>query len=217
MDNSRFLAELRRARGFSQTDLARAAGTALSTVTRLERLGLDASKPSTSLQLLAALERVLPLTDEELERFATQAGLGPSFIAGRAAAAAKSVADRAQPRVGEQTDAGMRRALSLRAFTAQLPADEARAYWYLADLLEHASPARVLALLEGAAKMADVTLEGAVPDDPPERVVRVVSPPIQRDGYVEQRIVEYGAAPERVPEQPRKAGPKPSGKRRSAQ
>lgn len=90
--------------------------------------------------------------------------------------------------------------------------------------MEKTGPAALLQMLQGVAAMAGVTLEAPVPGDAepqelstprhlpsPPTLHRVVKPPVQREGYVEQEIVEYGEA-----EPDKAAAETPKKKRRSS-
>lgn len=184
---------LRKQRRMTQTELAALAGIAVATVNRIEQ----ATEPpfrSTATALLGALERGgrSPLQEVERTEYLRLAkmehllnGLQPTFDT-----------------------------IPLRAFTAGLSPDAARVYWAVADLLDRVGPASLLQMLQAAASLAGVALEPPVPGDSGGSSVRVVKPPVQRDGYVEQEIVEYGPADAPPAEKEEPASPKK--KRRSS-
>ncbi len=179
---------IREARGLSQAALAQRAGVSQRSVQRLETPG-EAVRRSTAIVVLDAIDHISPLSADERSAYLQAAGLG-RLAEGSAASAAAAPVHAAQ---------------SLRAFTGTLPPDEQRVYWHVADLLEQTSPATLLKLLEAAAALAGVTLEGVVPDD---RTFTVSHPPRRRpDGSLEQVFVDYTAPA---------AKPKPTSRRKRA-
>jgi hypothetical protein len=85
------------------------------------------------------------------------------------------------------------------------PPDVATAIAWTYELTERSSPASLLMLLQAAASLSGIDLPTRFSEqdirsfartDTHEQNRRVVSPPVQRDGYVEQVFTEYGVAPQ---------------------
>lgn len=78
---------------------------------------------------------------------------------------------------------------ALRTLLAASTRDEARAFRLVADLLDAAGAVATCQVLEGAIGIAEAAQETSTPTEP--RTISVRHPPVQRDGYVEERIVDY--------------------------
>lgn len=169
------LRELRETIGFSRDELSGAAGVSSSLIYKTETDPDYKSKRSTSIKLIRALQagaakREVIVPGERWAKFLSAAGLP----AGAGSTAQREALDQ----LGREA-----------AVRDREPADERRCRDLLADLIERRGAAAVLKLLESAMAFAADEGDGDAGDGP--RSIRVKHAPIQREGYVEQTIVEY--------------------------
>lgn len=169
------LRELRETIGFSRDELSWAAGVSSSLIYKTETDPDYKSKRSTSIKLIRALQagaaqRGVMVPGERWAEFLSAAGLP--------AGAGSTTQREALDQLGREASVRERE-----------PADERRCRDLLADLIARRGAAAVLKLLESAMAFAASGDEDAADDRP--RSLRVKHAPIQRDGYVEQTVVEY--------------------------
>jgi transcriptional regulator with XRE-family HTH domain len=184
------LKDLRDARGLTQDQLADAAHVSGQTIRRAEASETCPWKRSNALAVYRALQQRAPLTPRERDAY-----LEATNLKGLAEHAVELAAAVAAPARSLLRSPIIQATMKLRAFTDTLPPDQARAFWQLADLLDTVGAAAVLKMLEASATMADSEAH----------VRRVVGPPVQREGYVEQVITEYQTPPAQSKEQPPQA------------
>lgn len=164
----------------SQEELAAKSGVSRDVIGRLERDVIASVRRSTATSLLSGLESGGPLNASEMSSF-----LRLFDLEGTAAVARQIFA---QPSI-QQT-------MSLRAAMEHMRPEEQSLVRRLLELID-------LHGAEAVARMLDAvgSLVGVQP------TVRVVSPPVQREGYTEQIITEYARPkPEPKEAQRRKRG-----------
>lgn len=195
VDRGILLATLRRTRGFSQESLAQAAGVSRNPIAVVEANPTASIRRSTLELICAALEKARPFTDEEREDFLRAFGLvGASRAAQRAMAAVPALTPSAR-----QSPAN---SINAMAAASQAAHDETYARF---ERLRHRYGSLMLSKVLDAIEILLPMAAIASKEDP---TVRVVSPPVQRDGYTEQVITEY--------EQPKRQPPVKSAREKRA-
>ena len=183
---------LRTTRGLTQTELAERSKVTLVTINRLELSEAPRGYKSTLLAIYHALDDSgIPLSQAEARDFCTAAGLSEQLwrLGTFHVAPAADDVIRAAGSLDEPSAQAVRRVI---------------------DLLRRHGASRVAPAIEALAASLDAQHAAAAPAGQP-RTLRVVSPPRQRDGYVEQRIVEYEERPV-----PAKRATKPARRKGSA-
>ncbi len=179
---------LREERGMTQTQLAAASGVGSGTISRIERDSENQVRRSTMGRLIASLDEAGSIPTQDLEQLYSLAGMTKLVVAVKGGVTGSAPANR------------------LSEYTATLNPDAARCHWYIADLVDRIGVLPVLKILEGVAQIAGVALE------PPVEIPRTIahiSPPIQRDGYVEQVVTDF-----EVPAKPAAPATRPVDRRR---
>lgn len=175
------LRSLAEVRGFSRQQLAVAAGVHYRTIERAMSEEPPRLRNSNAISIMRALESAAPLTEQERSAFLRALNLEGLSEAARNVMAAP---------VGRQ---GAAFHTLLHAF----PPTEARLLWRFNELMESLSPSVVSMWIDALAASGRVDLSDPPVRNPAAREagpMRVVSPPVQRDGYIEQVVTEYGAA-----------------------
>lgn len=182
--------KLRDERRITQAELGSLSGIASGTISRIER-GVDTQLRRTTVgRIVKALNRNPPLSEAEVNELWTAAGMGRII----------------QELTHIETPVSVPAKVSLSAFTTTLKPDEARVYWYLADMIDRVGVLPVLKLFEGISQIAGVSLE---PPVEAPRTISHVSPPIQKDGYTEQVVTDF-----EVPAKPAAPATRPIDRRR---
>lgn len=174
MHFGQFVQRLRTERGISQTTLAQRVGVTLITITRLEASERVRGHQHTLLAIYHALNKSdIPLSTDEARDYCTAAGLSEQLW------------KLGMFHVAPTADDVIRAAGSLDEASA-------RAVRRVIDLLRRHGAQRVAPVIDALAASLDA--QGPAPSPSPQ-ALRVVSPPVQRPGYIEQRITDYEAAP----------------------
>ena len=161
---------LRIARGLSQRDLAERAGLQYMTISRFEKSAVKMGQPATLFRIYKALnEGPAPLSSDEARDYCTAAGLSEQLW------------KLGTFHVAPAADDVIRAAGSLDEASA-------RAVRRFIDLVRRHGAHRVAPAIDALAASLD-----AHTPTPAPRTLSVVSPPRQREGYVEQEIVDYEA------------------------
>ncbi len=186
------LFRLRTERGLSRAKLAAISGVAESTIVRAEQ------EPTCVLKLtkLANITRGLgAMSAEDAAEWLDATGMRPALEATRAAS--------------RSDNSEFSRALA--SIYVHAEPDVATAHAWVQELSERSSPGAVLDVLKAMAAFGGYDLlprftssdiesfKVAMNPSAVSRTINVVSPPVQRDGYVEQRVVTYEAVEERKP------------------
>lgn len=212
MHFGRLLSKLREDRGLTQTGLADLVSTSLTTIQRGESENAQRCpwRRTMAVKVLAELERKLPLSEADASNYLQLAGLE---------AMARSAAESMRALRTETTEA--KRAMASADVAARIDdPDIVTAIQWIERLFEERGGVAVLSALEGLSVAWSIDLPprvrrdeltssrnayfygGRIEPEPPRRL-NVVSPPVQKPGYVEQVITEYEAPSHAPPAKPR--------------
>lgn len=166
------LRTIREVIGLTQRQLADAAGLSDALIRKAEAAEALNIKRSTAIEIYRALkDRAArsrrPVPDQLWRDFETLANLPAAVLSPQSAGELGQLQREASARLG-------------------MAADVQKCHDLVDDLIQARGPAAVLKLLEAASTFS---VEATVPPEP--STLRVVSPPVQKPGYVEQVIAEY--------------------------
>lgn len=182
-DFASVLRTLREARGLSQSQLAMMADLSPSVVSRAETQSRDNLRRSTKIHLLSALQKTRQLTEGEYAIYTAAADLPPELVGN---------AVRVRPQYREGL-ANRGQVSPFEAFMATLDDADRAAYEAATTLIDDVGPDVAMQAMHVMLSMGRTIAERMRrPAHAP--TLRSVSPPIQREGYVEQIITEYGPA-----------------------
>ncbi|NUQ53422.1 MAG: hypothetical protein HUU19_12090 [Phycisphaerales bacterium] len=185
----------------TQDQLAFAAGISTGNYRRIESLKSSDVRRTTAMAILGALERVRPLTREELAEFLRFTGL-TEF-----AAVSHRVADAQMERMRPAMAAVARSLANLndpavvevhQALDALIQRVGVLASMQIISAVRTAlSQAESITVINKAAGLPIADVPEPIPETP--REFDVVHPPVVKDGYVEQKITTYEAPPPAPP------------------